>query len=65
MAFVSVGAEINLYLETVYILFGLYSLCIQDEIYHLVSLLYSNEDSKPECGQPYVFDSAEATTKRL
>jgi hypothetical protein len=38
---------------------------IHGQICHLVSSLYSKEASKPGYGQLYVFDSAEATIKRL
>jgi hypothetical protein len=31
------------------------------QIYHFFSLLYSNETNKPEYGQLYIFDPAEAT----
>jgi hypothetical protein len=60
MAFASVGAEYKLPPGN-----SPYSFRKHGQIYNFVSPLYPNEANKPEYGQVYVFDSTEATTKRL
>jgi hypothetical protein len=44
---------------------GLYHFQIHGQIYHLVAPLCPNEANKPGYGQLYIFNSAEAGTKRL
>jgi hypothetical protein len=44
---------------------GTYCFRKNGQICHLLSQLYLNEANKPEYGQLCIFDSAEATTKRL
>jgi hypothetical protein len=60
MAFASIGAEIKSPSGN-----NPYCFRIYGRIYHLVSPLYPNEVNKPEYGQLHIFDSTEATTKRL
>jgi hypothetical protein len=60
MAFASMGADIKSPPGN-----GPYCFRIHGQIYHLVSPLYPNESNKPGYGQLYIFDSTEATTKRL
>jgi hypothetical protein len=58
MAFESMGADIKSPPGN-----GPYCFRLHDQLYHLVSLLYPKEKTKPEHGQGYIFNSAEATTK--
>jgi hypothetical protein len=43
---------------------GPYCFWTNSQIYHLALLLYPNEANEPGYGQLYIFDFAEATTKR-
>ncbi|GBN12749.1 hypothetical protein AVEN_246718-1 [Araneus ventricosus] len=60
LAFASMGAEIKAPPGT-----GPYCFRIHGQIYHMVSLLYSNERNKPGYGQLYIFDSSEASNRRI
>ncbi|GBM32486.1 hypothetical protein AVEN_156584-1 [Araneus ventricosus] len=44
---------------------GPYSFHIHGQIYHMISPLYSNERKKPGYGQLYIFDSSEASNRRM
>ncbi|GBM11689.1 hypothetical protein AVEN_79466-1 [Araneus ventricosus] len=44
---------------------GTYFFHIRGQIYHMVSLLHSNERKKPSYGQLYIFDSSEASNTRM
>ncbi|GBN72785.1 hypothetical protein AVEN_224330-1 [Araneus ventricosus] len=44
---------------------GPYCFCIYGQIYHMVSPLYSNEQNRPGYGQLYIFDSSEASYRRM
>jgi hypothetical protein len=60
MAFASVGAQIKSQLGD-----GPYCFRIHGQIYRLVSPLYPKGANEPEYEHHYIFDSVEATTKRL
>ncbi|GBN32486.1 hypothetical protein AVEN_89334-1 [Araneus ventricosus] len=60
LAFASMGAEIKAPPGTVP-----YCFRIHDQIYHMVSPLYSNELNKSGYGQLYIFDSSEASNRRI
>ncbi|GBN27293.1 hypothetical protein AVEN_155185-1 [Araneus ventricosus] len=60
LAFASMVAEIKEPLGT-----GPYCFRIHGQIYHMVSTLYSNERNKPGYGQLYIFDSSEASNRRM
>ncbi|GBM68541.1 hypothetical protein AVEN_247892-1 [Araneus ventricosus] len=44
---------------------GPYSFHIHSQIYHMVSPLYTNERNKPGYRQLYIFDSSEASNRRM
>jgi hypothetical protein len=58
MAFASMGAKFKLPSGNI-----LYLTQIHGHVYHLVSLLYSNEANKTGFRQHYIFDAADSTTK--
>ncbi|GBM62862.1 hypothetical protein AVEN_38394-1 [Araneus ventricosus] len=60
LAFASMGAEIKAPPGTVP-----YCFRIHDQIYHMVSPLYSNELNKSGYGRLYIFDSIEASNRRI
>ncbi|GBM12953.1 hypothetical protein AVEN_212681-1 [Araneus ventricosus] len=60
LAFASMGAEIKAPPGT-----GPYCFHIHGQIYHMVSLLSSNERNRPGYGQLYISDSSEARNRRM
>jgi hypothetical protein len=60
MVMASVGSEIKSLSEK-----GLYRFSIHGQICHFVSPLYPNEANESVYGEFHIFDSAEATAKRL
>ncbi|GBN09787.1 hypothetical protein AVEN_160263-1 [Araneus ventricosus] len=60
LAFASMGSQIKALPGT-----GPYCFHIHGQIYHMVSPLYSNEGNKPGYCQFYIFDSSEASNRRM